>query len=1049
MTAAAKASKPVEDFSHVTFISAGAGSGKTWRLVEELEGALMAGVAQPERVIGATFTVKAAGELKDRVRERLIAAGQTALAERAAQALIGTVHGVCERLLRRFAFERGLSPRQEVLSLEDGARFFNQAVDDVVEPREARRMNAVGARLEVSWPAVVRQVADKARENHIAGAALAAMGPRNADELLEQFPAPVPGDHLGRLRDAIQAALAGIDLDADRTQTTRRYIGEVRDFAALLEGRDCPWSTWISLSRRKAAKASEPLAAAVRDAGLAYAANPNLHEDLRTAIEGVFGIAARAGGRFQALKREAGVIDFGDMEALLLDALDDRSVTERLGAELELLLVDEFQDTNPMQLALFVKLARLAGKAIFVGDVKQAIYEFRGCDQQLVFDALRGLTAGGAASARLGRNWRSRPALTRYVNEVFAAAFAKDGIERPDVVLTPERDERLTNPAVAHWRLAGRGKDDTSQALAEGVAELVASAPDIVDPNTDEPRPLRLGDIAVLARTNDNVEAIASALRRRGVPMKMTLYGLRQVAEVALARAGLRCVNDSGDTLAVAEVMALADGAAPEAWLAERLKWLADGKPPWEWGATHPVVSRLRALRDEALAQSPLEVASRVVNEARLREIVAAWGPDAVAAAQRQRNLDAFLGLAAAYEAHCEPLGAAATLTGFLFWLEAPHAPALDLQPIVTGGDAVAVLTYHRAKGLEWPVVVAADLDYEERTALWAPRIKLLSPFDVNHPLAGRIVRWWPNLFGTRKGGVPVLDAIQASAEGAECARKSASEQRRLAYVGITRARDLLVIALRGKVPESAWLNAFKTPFLLPEGDAVALPSGHQVPAQALSLGAGDARAEARGFAPRWFERREPAAERVPARLRASDAPAVEAAKVVEVVTLGDRVPVKGGDMAAVGNAVHAIIAMRLVNPAAGDDTVRAERIIEACDAAGRLAAADALAVAERFHAWVRERFAPERIHVEHPVSQVLDGGQTRVGWVDVVLRSERGVVIIDHKSSPRPRAEWEAEALSHSGQLAAYADAFRAVGQPPSTWIHLAVAGAALRVAV
>ena len=1039
----------MEDFSHVTFISAGAGSGKTWRLVEELESALMAGIAQPERVIGATFTVKAAGELKDRVRERLIAAGQVALAERAAQALIGTVHGVCERLLRRFAFERGLSPRQQVLSLEDGARFFNQAVDDVVEAREARKMNAVGARLEVSWPAVVRQVADKARENHIAGPALAAMGPRNADELLELFPVPAHGDHLGHLRDAIQAALAGIDLETDRTQKTRRYVGEVRDFAALLEGRDCPWSTWISLSRRAPAKASEPFAAAVCAAGLAYAANPDLHEDLRTAIEGVFGIAARAIGRFQALKREAGVIDFGDMEALLLEALEDRSVTGRLGEELDLLLVDEFQDTNPMQLALFVKLARLAGKAIFVGDVKQAIYEFRGCDQQLVFDALRGLMAGGAGSARLDRNWRSRPALTHYVNEVFAAAFAKDGIERSDVVLTPQRDERLTSPAVAHWRFSGRGKDTASQALAEGVAQLVASAPNIVDPNTAEPRPLRLGDIAVLARTNDNVEAIAGALRRRGVPMKMTLYGLRQVAEVALARAGLRCVDDLSDTLAVAEVMALADEAAPEAWLADRLTWLKDGKPSWEWGATYPVVGRLRALRGEALAQSPLEVASRVVNEVGLRKIVAAWGPDAVAAAQRQRNLDAFLGLAAAYEAQCEPLGAAATLTGFLFWLDAPHAPELDLQPVITGGDAVAVLTYHRAKGLEWPVVIAADLDYEERTAVWAPRIKLLTPFDVNAPLAGRIVRWWPNVFGTRKGGVAVLDAIKASAEGVECAQKSASEQRRLAYVGITRARDLLVIALREKVSDAAWLHAFKTPFLLPAGDALALPGGHEVPAQALSLGEGEARTAAHAFAPRWFARRERRAERVPARLRASEAPAIETATVAEVVTLGGRVPVKGGDMAAVGNALHAIIAMRLVNPAVAGGPARAERIIEACDAAACLDAADALAAAERFHAWVRERFAPERVHVEYPVSHVLGGGQTRVGWVDVVLRSERQVVIIDHKSSPRPRTEWEAEALSHSGQLAAYAEAFRAVGQPASTWIHLAVAGAALRVAV
>ena len=90
----------------------------------------------------------------------------------------------------------------------------------------------------------------------------------------------------------------------------------------------------------------------------------------------------------------------------------------RLNDELELLLVDEFQDTNPMQLALFIKLAAIADKVFFVGDVKQAIYAFRGCDPELVFKTLDGLTAANAEKDTLKHNYRSRPNLVHYVNEV-------------------------------------------------------------------------------------------------------------------------------------------------------------------------------------------------------------------------------------------------------------------------------------------------------------------------------------------------------------------------------------------------------------------------------------------------------------------------------------------------------------------------------------------------------------------------------------------------------------------------------------------------------
>ena len=163
---------------------------------------------------------------------------------------------------------------------------------------------------------------------------------------------------------------------------------------------------------------------------------------------------------------------------------------------------------------------------------------------------------------------------------------------------------------------------------------------------------------------------------------------------------------------------------------------------------------------------------------------------------QRQRNLDAFLNLAVEYEKYCEAQHDAATLTGFLFWVQNPHSPELDLQPTVTTGDAVHVLTYHGAKGLEWPVVVTADFDYAERSDLWDVRVNLTAPFDVDAPLAHREIRFWPQLFGDHTRDVPILDAIMASDEAHASERSSESEQRRLAYVGMTRARDLLIIAL-------------------------------------------------------------------------------------------------------------------------------------------------------------------------------------------------------------------------------------------------------------
>ena len=204
----------------------------------------------------------------------------------------------------------------------------------------------------------------------------------------------------------------------------------------------------------------------IQSAAAKYASTRRFNQDLRGYTQGLFEIAADTLERFQAAKRERGLIDFNDMEQLMLQALDEDAVRSRLAGEIQLLLVDEFQDTNPMQLALFLKFAALADNAIFVGDVKQAIYEFRGCDPTLVFDTLDGLAAGDAQKHTLKSSWRSRPALVSYVNELFASAFEHD-IPRDLVVLDHERDE-IDVPAVSSWIVEGN-VEQRALAIAEAL----------------------------------------------------------------------------------------------------------------------------------------------------------------------------------------------------------------------------------------------------------------------------------------------------------------------------------------------------------------------------------------------------------------------------------------------------------------------------------------------------------------------------------------------------------------------------------------------------
>ena len=1050
-----------QDLAHLRFISAGAGSGKTYRLTQELEQALCEGRVTPAAVIGTTFTVKAATELQDRVRTRLIRSGRHLLSAQMAQSLIGTVHSVCARLLGRFAFELGLSPEINVAGAEDGARLFNQALDEVLSADRVRKMNLRAQRLALvddrrgtGWQDHVRRIAQEARSNDIDPAELPAMGRESAERFLGYFPEATCGaETVEVLLAAIEEAIASIDLVSDTTRGTRDYVAKLRSAAAELRRDDCKWTLWISLSKAGPTRRSAAAAIPVRAAAACYDRHADFHADIRGYIEGVFAIAGESLDRFQSLKAARGLVDYPDMEQLMLRALDKPAVAERLSEEVRLLLVDEFQDTNPMQLALFMKFARFASEVVFVGDVKQAIFGFRGSDPELVGSTLDALVARGSRLDVLDRSWRSRPALVRYLNAVFSEAFNRDGMERDRVELSPQRPEIHDSPAVVRWTLPRSSSfAPKADALALAISDFVSYGHRLSDPETGEARAVTFGDIAVLAATNGHVQGIAKALRQWLVPMKMTLAGLLETPEVCLARACLRRLNDPSDSLATAEIRALGACEEPEVWLADRLRWLASGERDQDWAETDdPIVSRIAHLRGQSMTQSPVEIVARVLNYVGVRPIVTAWGPDAITAAQRQRNLDAFLHLSVEYENHCASQHEAATLTGFLFWLDNPTSPELDLQPVVTGGDAVHVLTYHRAKGLEWPVVVATDFHYQWRPRIWDVRVESASDgLDLHNSLEGRTIRFYPNVFGRNTKGVPVLDSIVSSEEGARVAAAAEAEGRRLAYVGMTRARDTLIIALPPSGPGSgAWIANFNSRHLLPTGDEHPLPDGEPIPSAVVDLAAPRAACtEPTPFAPAWFPERSPSELRLRERISPSHADPVEGANVGEMVEIGSRIAVHSDDMGKIGTALHAAIAAELVNPHRGDAVDCAAELIRNGAGEGALSPRDAVDCARRLMEAVHTRFAPRRMLAEHPVEFVQDNGQVLRGWIDLLLETEQGWIVIDHKSSPRPRSEWAAEALEYSGQLAAYAGALQGGGLDcAACWVHFPVSGGLVEV--
>jgi ATP-dependent helicase/nuclease subunit A len=1038
----------------IRIVSASAGSGKTTRLAAELERFIVDKGVAPERILATTFTKKAAAELVERGRRVLLKRGDLAAADRFRAARIGTVNAVAGRIVADFAFDCGISPELVVFDESRAQDTFRRCLQEVVTQDDLDVVAGLESRFAAfAWVELVSDVVARARTNGLDANGLSASAARSESELLAMLPAATAGleTQLAAAATSAVSALRERREAGDTTKLTDAALERVeRAVSKLTRGRPLSWAEWTQLASLSPAKKSQTAVAPLSEVAARVLEHPGFRDDLCQSIRLVFSLASRALHTYQRHKARRHAIDFIDQEAMALELLRRPDAKAALQGEIDVVLVDEFQDTSPLQLALFLELSRIAPESIWVGDPKQAIYGFRGADPELMEQAV-GALLGGAVPEALTRSYRSRAPLVALTNRLFVPAFEADGVPKVLVELdAADVDDARLGPVCERWRLSTRTREQDAAAVARCTMELLSDASVLVRGN-DGPRRAGLGDVAILCMTRDMCAMVARCLAALGIRNVVARTGLLRTEEGQVLSAALRLWADPRDALARAELArVLVYPTDAGTFLNEAL--IAAGDAPFS--TTEPVRAVLEA-RDQQRHAGPLDAFDAVCRALRIDDICAQLG----SASARLANVDAFRAHVVRFVEECAHTGHARAVATLAPWLNALAVDDGDTQAPPADDDAVTVATWHGSKGLEWPVVVLAETDRERAPAVLGVHVVRddAAAFSLSDPLAGRHVRFWPNPFSEATKLTPFHAMLGQHPATARAEHESGRQRLRLLYVGWTRARDRVVLAGRSPLPGGLYgffaAAGFDEPKLIEaSGTETQQRIGRArwagVDVDVVLRGAdGNIGVLRRTPLPVDVEDLQhdpvvwPPATRTPS-----------SAKVVGVVV--DEVVIGPAMLAAsvtepdaFGTAVHAWFGAEA--PDDDDDAVEmAAGLLRGFDVAG-VSAVELVACRRRLDAALAVRWPGARARREVPFSFMDAAGTTMRGSMDVLLDTADGFVVVDHKVMLGEVARVRRDAPAYAGQLQAYADAVALISGRPvlSTWLHLPLQGLLLEV--
>lgn len=1061
----------------ITVIAASAGTGKTYRLSNEYLRGLVTTERKNASIIATTFTNKAADELLERIRRLLLSEGNWLEAQGVLSGYLGTVNSLCGRFLTEHAIEAGLSPDLTVIGEDRLQAVFAIAVDSVIH-EFAAEMHGPALRLQLdNWRRDVQTVIDYARDNNIQASELENFAEHSWETLKKLLPAcdQFSSDDLDKLVAVqIESVLQQLPGKDDFTQGTRNVIEKLNDVSVKLKsGAHIVWQSWADMSKLNVGKTSREIIKPLVEAAQNYAKHPRLHSDIKTVIFGVFRCAAAAMQTYADYKREHGLIDFVDQMLLTLQLLEQPSVRDSMKAKVHLLLVDEFQDTSPIQLAIFLELAKLVDYSVWVGDEKQSIFGFRGSDPELMRQAIEHLvtTTGGSRDV-LGKSFRSRPNLVAFTNSLFSRCDQLRLITSTSSIIDEvdrvEHDEQ--NGALHVWWLKGKKLEQSLAALATGIAEILAEPEKwpVLDRHTKELRPVTGSDIAILCTRNDNRIKTAKALVAKGLTVATERDALLDTPECVLVCAALRVIVDESDTLALAEMANLLSSDIGS-WLDPILhsestttarNWQSIESP--ELNNTIACLIHLELIRKSHLDRTPVDILEAAINAEGIIDCIKSWGN----IRQRMANLDALRGIAQSYEELCRAARTPCTTVGLVLHLYKVIKSGGN-QPANPDENGIHIITYHKSKGLEWPMVVLCDLDRAMPGSPFGVKVESADDsVDPMNPVSGRTIRYWPWPFGKQRAKIALNDMSMRTPQGRAAARRTASENVRLLYVGMTRARDYLIFGCRTAGYGPQWLKCltdkeFDVPLLTLSDQGVAFKAellegvpesmAQFTPLEESNEQVSNHQNAENLFSPPIMSR----AERLthpPYFLNPSTAGildfSLETGKAPETFVIGPRTALTGiPDMLQIGDCVHAFLSVDKAEHSLDAREQLASQMLAGFNI-DNITASALPPMTDRLLEFFNLHFPGAHITHEMPIQGRLGLRRVR-GTIDLLAETEDGFIIVDHKTFPGRFEEWETKALSHASQLALYRHMIEQATDKPviAQFIHMPVVGAIIRL--
>lgn len=833
----------VETLDKSLFVEAGAGSGKTFTLVQRLARALepdpatgVAPLSSIENALVITFTTKAAEEIRERARAELMARGLHDEALAVDRAWISTIHGMCERILRSSALELGIDPAFTVVADNEEQYLRSRAVSEVLlevrgDPRYAELFSVYGDSYDAASESGVAQrrhgfqkpLSAPEMAELLAGKANAS--PEGFDALRFMGDAPDLAALARRARSALSALVEVHNPKAGTPgEEHRAALAQAAEVLGAWADEGAPAAAWQEVAEsvvrpngqliraRGAKEALEDAKVALADLVLEAS-----YERVRDLQGPLLDLARAIDERYRAVKQERGALDNGDLLRLALKGLSEHpTVKERFQGTFELVMIDEFQDTDSQQFRIVSLLAPEADRLCFVGDRQQSIYRFRGADVEQ-YDRARGEAAN---VVRLDRNFRSHDDVLRFVSRSlgdsrilpgFMDLAAFDG--RADGYAARDMPRIMVEHTQAP---AGGGglKQATKQVLIARNAEQIANR--LQELARQGVRP---GDMALLLRGLPQVDVYLRALRDHGLEAVVTGGSSFAAApEVQLVQALLWALANPRDTqrgllpvlqgpifaLSDDDLVLLARGGSSAGLVEGLLAGLREAErvlgqaPGPRLGRALEVMERARRrMGYTGVADTVLAVCSESGWLARLeREGVVgkARAANVLSAVRHIRRLadDAGLGFSRAAKVFSDWLSSAK---------EGPGALSGE------DSDAVQVMTIHASKGLEFPVVAVAGVfddpsDQAKKNVLASragAEVRLAlkgvgekGTLAAEHADKLKGLYTMPDEPRTAYQWRRHLEGLEHDAEAQEAAR--------MLYVALTRAREALVVGVTTSV---------------------------------------------------------------------------------------------------------------------------------------------------------------------------------------------------------------------------------------------------------